>query len=135
MGSFVYYYDPATLKFKYTYLWVVLLFLNCTSPNDRKKTSSLLNTSQDIFTKATNSPAAMHRNWLGLPNTQYLGDFLEISRFAESKTFMKQHLSQICKDSLLCQGVGNCISENICSKEGVIILIHVILRTKIANPQ
>lgn len=100
-----------------------------------KKKSFLLNTSQDIFTEATNSPAAMHRNWLGLPNTQYLGDFLEISGLAEGKTLMKQHLSQICKDSLLRQGVGNCISENICSKEGVVTLIHVILRTKIANPQ
>lgn len=75
-----------------------------------KKKTFLLNTSQDIFTKATNSPVAMHRTWLGLPNTQYLGGFLEISLFAEGKTPMKQHLSQAYRDSLLCLDVGNCIS-------------------------
>lgn len=98
------------------------------------KKSFLLNTSQDVFPKATNSPVAMHRTWLDLPNKQYLGGFLEISWLAEGKTLLKQHLYQTCKDSLLCQGVGNCISENVHSKEGVDTLIHVILGTKIPNP-
>lgn len=53
----------------------------------KKKMSFLLNTSQDIVTKAANSTMAMHRIWLGLPNTQYLGDFLEISQSAEGKTW------------------------------------------------
>lgn len=45
--------------------------------------SFLLNISQDIFAKATNSHVVMHMNWLDLPSIQHLLAFLEINKFAE----------------------------------------------------